>query len=55
MATNKNKKKKAVLKKGFAWYPLKKATIIGDKLQPIGFKIQLKEEGRIFYKRLNII
>lgn len=55
MADKQSTKKKAVLKKGFAWHPLKKATIIGDKLQPIGFKIQLKEEGRKFYKRLNII
>lgn len=55
MATNKNKQKKAVLKKGFQYYPLAKKTMIGDKLQPIGFKIQLNEDGRKFYKRLNII
>lgn len=55
MATKNSTKKKAVLKKGFKYYPLAKKTMIGDKLQPIGFKIQLNEEGRKFYKRLNII
>ncbi len=50
-----NKNKRATLKKGFAWYPLKKETVIGDKLRPIGFKIGLNVDGYKFYKRLNII
>ena len=50
-----NKKKTSTLKKGFKWYPLKKQTIIGDTLQPVGFNIQLNEDGRKFYKRLNIV
>jgi len=54
MASKKNNKK-PTLKKGFKWYPLKKPTQIGDKVQPIGFKIQLNEDGRKFYKRLNIV
>ena len=55
--SNKNKKAtpKQFLKKGFAWYPLKKETVIGDKLRPIGFKIGLNVDGYKFYKRLNII
>ncbi len=50
-----NKTKASTLRKGFKWYPLKKQTIIGDKLQPIDFKIQLNEDGYKFYKRLNIV
>jgi len=55
MEDKKSKERKKPLKKGFQNYPLKKATVIGDKLKPIGFKIALNEEGRKFYKQLNII
>jgi hypothetical protein len=51
----KSRKKTITLKKGFKWYPLKKETIIGNELKPVGYKIQLNEDGRKFYKRKNII
>jgi len=43
------------LKKGFKLYPLKKATVIGDKLQPKGFEIALNENGYKFYKQTNTV
>jgi len=55
------KQKKAILpskprlKKGFKLYPLKKATVIGDKLQPKGFEIALNENGYKFYKQTNTV
>ena len=49
------KKSKPTLKKGFKLYPLKKETVIGDKLLPIGHKIALAENGYKFYKQKNIV
>lgn len=43
------------LKKGFKLYPLKKATVIGSELKPIGYKIPLNKEGYEFYKQKNIV
>lgn len=51
----KQKKTVRTLKEGFQFYPLKKATVIGDKLQPIGYKIALTVEGYKFYKQKNIV
>lgn len=49
------KKKVATLKKGFKWYAIKKATLIGDTVQPIGYKIQLNEDGYEFFKQKKIV
>lgn len=41
------------LKKGFKLYPLKKATMIGDVLRPVGYEIALNEDGYKFHKSKN--
>lgn len=43
------------LKKGFKRYPLIQPTMIGDKIQPIGYEIALTPEGYRFYKQKKII
>lgn len=51
----KRKKTVRTLKKGYKYYPIKKAIVIGQTLQPIGYKIALSEEGYKFYKQKNIV
>ena len=55
MAKRKTKTASPKLKKGFKLYPLKKATVIGDKEYPIGHQIALSENGYKFYKQKNIV
>jgi hypothetical protein len=43
------------IKKGFKLYPLKKATVIGDELKPVGHEIALSVDGYKFYKQQNIV
>lgn len=51
--TSTRKKASPRLKKGFKLYPLKKATMIGDTLRPVGYKIALSEDGYKFHKSKN--
>lgn len=55
MAKRKTTKASPKLKKGFKLYPLKKATVIGDKEYPVGYEIALTENGYKHYKQKNIV
>ena len=54
-AKEQQKSKAVRTPKGFKLYPLKKATLIGSVVRPIGYKIALTEDGYKFYKQTNTI